>query len=473
MDQQKKSSQQTPPFEPGKKPAGGGAVAGKYGMSYSRVRHLARMAMKKQTKEDVNELSNELLQRYKKEAGKQVDNPATPSSMKYKRGLGHLMATVKQMKSGKPMPKEEINIAVEAASDTYFRAAALADKLRKKDPEKSKVYRNLAIKSARRSTNPTGVSHTPQLYGMGNKAKRRQGIEPVPSSMSLTKMSDPSFYKMRKEQEETNMDEMSKAQMKKREEVVKSMKKNFADFRKRYGEKAKSVMYATATKQAMKEEEEVDSSEGEHLCAKHVYSQVHGEGVVLEGQHAEPDENGNIEWYMVEFAAGPRKVFTEKLKVMHAEMHGNHKKKKMSEMSSKMKMKLGLYNKEEVKEDQHYCAKHVYSELFGEGVVLNAQHAEPDAEGNIEWYMVEFVDGIRKVQTEDIEIMVAEYHMNHKKKMKDEEVEFEAPNTIKKEGLPHFMGAAAAAHKAGKKEFSFGGKTYPVTIKKQVASQIK
>lgn len=383
MDQQKKSSQQTPPFEPGKKPAGGGAVAGKYGMSYSRVRHLARMAMKKQTKEDVNELSNELLQRYKKEAGKQVDNPATPSSMKYKRGLGHLMATVKQMKSGKPMPKESI------------------------------------------------------------------------------------------QQEETNMDEMSKAQMKKREEVVKSMKKNFADFRKRYGEKAKSVMYATATKQAMKEEEEVDSSEGEHLCAKHVYSQVHGEGVVLEGQHAEPDENGNIEWYMVEFAAGPRKVFTEKLKVMHAEMHGNHKKKKMSEMSSKMKMKLGLYNKEEVKEDQHYCAKHVYSELFGEGVVLNAQHAEPDAEGNIEWYMVEFVDGIRKVQTEDIEIMVAEYHMNHKKKMKDEEVEFEAPNTIKKEGLPHFMGAAAAAHKAGKKEFSFGGKTYPVTIKKQVASQIK
>lgn len=128
---------------------------------------------------------------------------------------------------------------------------------------------------------------------------------------------------------------------------------------------------------------------------------------------------------------------------------------------------------QEAPEGQHLCAKHVYSELFGEGVVLHAQHAEPDAEGNIEWYMVEFVDGIRKVQTEDIEVMVAEYHMNHKRKMKDEEVEFEAPSSIKKEGLPHFMGAAAAAHKAGKKEFSFGGKTYPVTIKKQVASQIK
>ena len=40
------------------------------------------------------------------------------------------------------------------------------------------------------------------------------------------------------------------------------------------------------------------------------------------------DEDGNIEWYGVEFSDGPRKVFTEKLEVMVAEYHGNHKKKK-------------------------------------------------------------------------------------------------------------------------------------------------
>lgn len=51
-----------------------------------------------------------------------------------------------------------------------------------------------------------------------------------------------------------NVNEMSDAQMKKREEIVKSMKKNFSDFKKRYGEDAKSVMYATATKQAVKED---------------------------------------------------------------------------------------------------------------------------------------------------------------------------------------------------------------------------
>ena len=52
-------------------------------------------------------------------------------------------------------------------------------------------------------------------------------------------------------------EEMSDAQMKKREEYVKGMKKKYSDFVDRYGkERAKSVMYATATKMAMKEESE-------------------------------------------------------------------------------------------------------------------------------------------------------------------------------------------------------------------------
>ena len=46
---------------------------------------------------------------------------------------------------------------------------------------------------------------------------------------------------------------MSEPEMKKREDIVKGMKKNLAGFKERYGEKAKSVMYATATKQAMKD----------------------------------------------------------------------------------------------------------------------------------------------------------------------------------------------------------------------------
>ena len=46
--------------------------------------------------------------------------------------------------------------------------------------------------------------------------------------------------------------EMTDAQMKKREEIVKELKKKEADFKERYGDRAKEVMYATATKMAMK-----------------------------------------------------------------------------------------------------------------------------------------------------------------------------------------------------------------------------
>ena len=54
--------------------------------------------------------------------------------------------------------------------------------------------------------------------------------------------------------EEITIDEreMTEPEMNKREEIVKSMKKGMTGFKERYGKDAKSVMYATATKQAMK-----------------------------------------------------------------------------------------------------------------------------------------------------------------------------------------------------------------------------
>jgi hypothetical protein len=46
---------------------------------------------------------------------------------------------------------------------------------------------------------------------------------------------------------------MTEPEMKKKEKIVKSMKKGMAGFKERYGNRAKEVMYATATKQAMKD----------------------------------------------------------------------------------------------------------------------------------------------------------------------------------------------------------------------------
>jgi len=49
---------------------------------------------------------------------------------------------------------------------------------------------------------------------------------------------------------------MTEPEMKKKEEIVKSMKKGISGFKDRYGDRAKEVMYATATKRAMGEEVE-------------------------------------------------------------------------------------------------------------------------------------------------------------------------------------------------------------------------
>jgi len=55
--------------------------------------------------------------------------------------------------------------------------------------------------------------------------------------------------------DQVNIEErmMTKPEKQKKEEMVKSMKKGLAGFKERYGDRAKNVMYATATKNAMKD----------------------------------------------------------------------------------------------------------------------------------------------------------------------------------------------------------------------------
>lgn len=86
------------------------------------------------------------------------------------------------------------------------------------------------------------------------------------------------------------------------------------------------------------------------------------------------------------------------------------------------------------------------------------------------------MDSISKVIAEDREkfaqernALEAKLQLEAMKKMK---YEYDVPEEIEKEGVAHFIGAAAAAHKAGQKKFSFGGKSYPVRIKKDVAHQV-
>lgn len=60
----------------------------------------------------------------------------------------------------------------------------------------------------------------------------------------------------------------------------------------------------------------------------------------------------------------------------------------------------------------HNCATHVEHAVLGKGTTVSEQHAEPDANGNIEWYTVQFENSIQKVLTKDLTITMSEAHMH-------------------------------------------------------------
>ena len=113
--------------------------------------------------------------------------------------------------SSKETKKEEVEEIDEGARETQKRASELADKLRKKDPEKSKVYQNLAAKASQRSYNPTGVSRGKGPIGQGNKAQRKLGKEPVPSPMSSDRMRG--YYEEKVDESEKKSKEKSEEKL--------------------------------------------------------------------------------------------------------------------------------------------------------------------------------------------------------------------------------------------------------------------
>jgi hypothetical protein len=78
--------------------------------------------------------------------------------------------------------------------------------------------------------------------GLTNRFLRRFGEEHIPEETLAERV-------------------LTSAETAKKEEIVKSMKKDKAGFKSRYGERAKEVMYATATKQAKKLAEESEQLE--------------------------------------------------------------------------------------------------------------------------------------------------------------------------------------------------------------------
>jgi hypothetical protein len=256
-----------------------------------------------------------------------------------------------------------------------------------------------------------------------------------------------SIYSPSTVKESTQMDiqeKMTETQMKKREKTVKSMKKKFGDFKKRYGERAKEVMYATATKQAMKSEETEQIDERKDVYAGVSPEMTHHK--LVDGKPNVPKKIGPRDIHLHHIGTGNPTSEKAQYKVVAVGPKSPLAAKNNLKVGSKIggtdvndHMDYGTGGgtvhvhtarpkshfmddmNESVQQDQHYCAKHVFSDVYGEGVVVEGQHADPDENGDIEWYTVQFDHGEEVIFTEDVEVMMAEYHNNHspmKKKAK-------------------------------------------------------
>ena len=113
--------------------------------------------------------------------------------------------------------------------------------------DRYKKLTKAAIKDAQETGEASGLNR----YKMGK-------MSPV-----LDKSAENLRNKSKNEEFELNEKTLTPAETKKKEQIVKSMKKSAGDFEKRYPGRGKEVMYATATKQAKKlaEEETQDPAE--------------------------------------------------------------------------------------------------------------------------------------------------------------------------------------------------------------------
>jgi hypothetical protein len=112
---------------------------------------------------------------------------------------------------------------------------------------------------------PTNDEFTAELEKAKAKATGKDKANVAAAATQSVKEIDEEF-------DQLDERELTPGESKEKERIVKGMKKGLEGFKDRYGDRAKEVMYATATKQAMKEE-----SDSEHYKAGHDYASDHAQ----------------------------------------------------------------------------------------------------------------------------------------------------------------------------------------------------
>ena len=174
------------------------------------------------------------------------------------------LAKTKKKATEKKTPEEEAGVA-----KAYVQACEEVEQLDELSPKTLGSY----INKAHKNSHDTASDYHSSEYV---QARREDGLSARelddPDSEHEMKHNERSMKKRQagiktatkklikkttnEEVESINERPMTDAEMAKREDIVKGMKKSLKGFKDRYGDKAKQVMYATATKQAMKEDEE-------------------------------------------------------------------------------------------------------------------------------------------------------------------------------------------------------------------------
>jgi hypothetical protein len=200
----------------------------------------------------------------------------------------------KKLRAKKEVKKEEVEQQDEASSPAQQAAIAIAMKKAGKKPKNEEVEQMDEVKMADLpSTKVQGRSYgssKPEPHAVdtlsGPKEKELKDIdaekkkkkfsemvslyqdkglkslsemlakeetEVAVSTLDVDDINGVQISIVQEEVEQVEERQMSDDEMNKREDIVKSMKKGMAGFKERYGKDAKSVMYATATKQSMKD----------------------------------------------------------------------------------------------------------------------------------------------------------------------------------------------------------------------------
>jgi hypothetical protein len=132
-----------------------------------------------------------------------------------------------------------------------------AEKKKKKFSEMVNLYQEKGLKSLSEmlvKEEPDNEQFTKELEDAKAKSEgKKRNTEIAKGAVQAVKQEEIDIDAINGVQMSTiEEDNMNSAEMEKREKIVKGMKKGMAGFKERYGARAKNVMYATATKQAMK-----------------------------------------------------------------------------------------------------------------------------------------------------------------------------------------------------------------------------